>query len=60
VKVVSTESVPYRQFYNDLRVDASETPVADLQTTYEAAMLGFEQSLNEYATAEEIDENRPG
>jgi uncharacterized Ntn-hydrolase superfamily protein len=60
VKVVTTESVPYRRFYNDLRVDASETPVADLQTTYEAAMLGFEQSLNEYATAEEIDENRPG
>jgi Uncharacterized conserved protein len=59
VNVVSTESVPYRRFYNDLRVDASETPIADLRTTYEGAMLGFEQSLNEYASADEIDANRP-
>jgi uncharacterized Ntn-hydrolase superfamily protein len=54
LKVVTTEELGYRRFYNDLRVDASETPVADLRTTYEAALLGYEQSLEEYATADEI------
>jgi len=58
VTVVTTEDVPYRRFYNDLRVDASETPIADLETTYEAAMLGYEQSLSEYAAADEIDADR--
>ena len=55
LKVVTTEELGYRRFYNDLRVDASETPVADLRTTYEAALLGYEQSLDEYADPEEID-----
>lgn len=60
LKVVTTEERGYRRFYNDLRVDASETPVADLQTTYEAALLGYEQSLDEYADPEEIESSRPG
>jgi len=56
---VTTEEQGYRRFYNDLRVDASETPVADLRTTYEAALLGYEQSLDEYATADEIESLGP-
>ena len=50
VRVVTTESTDYRQCYNDLRVDASESPVADLQTTYAAAMLGYEQMVDAYPT----------
>lgn len=57
--VVTTRETPYRRFYNDLRVDATETPIADLRTTYEAAMLGFEQSLELYASPDEIDELTP-
>ncbi|MFD1643217.1 DUF1028 domain-containing protein [Halohasta litorea] len=59
LKVVTTEKTAYRRFYNDLRVDASETPVAELRTTYEAALLGYEQSLDEYADPEDIESLRP-
>ena len=59
LKIVSTEEAAYRQFYNDLRVDASETPVDDLRTTYEAALLGYEQSLDVYADPAEVDSLRP-
>ena len=59
LKVVSTESTGYRRFYNDLRVDASETPVSDLRTTYEAALLGYEQSLDAYADPEGVDSLQP-
>jgi uncharacterized Ntn-hydrolase superfamily protein len=47
-------------YYNDLRVDASETPVADLRETYETAKRGYETVLEKYAdetdAAEETDE----
>jgi len=48
VRVVSTDESGHRKFYNDLRVDASETPLEDLQTTYEAALLGYEQTKAAY------------
>ena len=48
VRVVSTEESGHRKFYNDLRVDASETPIETLGTTYQAALLGYEQSREEY------------
>ena len=48
LKVVSTADSGHRTFYNDLRVDASETPIEALATTYQAALLGYEQSLAEY------------
>jgi uncharacterized Ntn-hydrolase superfamily protein len=60
LKVVTTEERGYRRFYNDLRVDASETPVVDLRTTYDAALLGYEQSLDEYVDPDEIESLRPG
>lgn len=59
LNVVSTRETLYRRFYNDLRVDATETPIADLRTTYEAAMLGFEQSLEKYAATDEIADVSP-
>jgi len=48
VRVVTTESTDDRRFYNDLRVDASESPIADLETTYNAALLGYEQAADAY------------
>ena len=36
-------------YYDDLRVDASETPVADLRETYETAKRGYEAVLEKYA-----------
>ena len=48
VRVVSTDDAGHRKFYNDLRVDASETPLEDLQMTYEAALLGYEQTKAAY------------
>ena len=49
VRVVTTESTDDHRFYNDLRVDASESPIADLETTYNAALLGYEQTVDAYA-----------
>lgn len=49
IRVVSTDDSGHRKFYNDLRVDASETPIEALATTYDAALLGYEQSRSEYA-----------
>ena len=49
VQVVTTEATDDRRFYNDLRVDASESPIADLETTYNAALLGYEQTVDAYA-----------
>jgi len=49
VRVVTTEATDDRRFYNDLRIDASESPIADLETTYNAALLGYEQTIDAYA-----------
>ena len=48
VRVASTDDSGYRKFYNDLRVDASETPIDALETTYQAALLGYEQTKQAY------------
>ncbi len=56
LKVTNTEdgelSDPY---YNDLRVDATETPVADLRDTFETAKRGYEAVLERYSDEEESD-----
>jgi len=52
VRVVTTESTDDRRFYNDLRVDASESPIADLETTYNAALLGYEQTVDAYGESD--------
>lgn len=38
--------------YHDLRVDASETPVADLRETYRQARRGYEAAVERYAQTE--------
>jgi uncharacterized Ntn-hydrolase superfamily protein len=38
------------RYYNDLRVDATETPIADLRETYETAVRGYEDAVDRYAT----------
>ena len=40
-------------YYNDLRVDATETPIADLRETYETAKRGYKMVLEKYADDEE-------
>ncbi|MDZ5811893.1 DUF1028 domain-containing protein [Halorubrum sp. AD140] len=46
--VRNTETDEDDPYYDDLRVDATETPVADLRETYEAAKRGYEAALEKY------------
>jgi uncharacterized Ntn-hydrolase superfamily protein len=55
LKVRSTEEGddPY---YNDLRVDATETPIQDLRETYQLADEGFQMAMKRYEEAMEEDD----
>ncbi|MUW14991.1 DUF1028 domain-containing protein [Halorubrum sp. CBA1125] len=46
--VTNTETEADDPYYDDLRVDATETPIADLRTTYETAKRGYEAVLEKY------------
>ncbi len=46
--VTTTEDREVDPYYEDLRVDATEQPVADLRETYETAKRGFEQALERH------------
>jgi len=53
LQVVTTEGDESEDpYYNDLRVDATETPIADLRETYETAKRGYETVLERYADEE--------
>ena len=54
--VESTEERELEPYYDDLRVDATETPIADLRETYELAKEGFEMAVERYEEAYEDDE----
>jgi len=56
VVVVDTEDRPFEPSYNDIRVDATETPIADLQETLETAREGYEMAMERYEDAYEADE----
>ena len=43
-------------YYNDLRVDATETPIQELRETYRLASDGFEQAMERYEEAMEADD----
>lgn len=43
-------------YSHDLRVDATETPIADLRETYEQAVRGYELTLEKYGDAYEEDD----
>ena len=54
--VEDTESRPFDRAFTDLRVDATETPIADLRATYEMAVEGHRDAMAKYRTAYEDDE----
>lgn len=49
VVVASTEDQEFAPYYNDLRVDATETPMRDLRETFHEAKRGYEMALEKYA-----------
>lgn len=53
--VEDTEDREFEPSYNDLRVDASLEPIADLRETYELAREGFEAAMERYEDAYEED-----
>lgn len=53
--VETTEDQAVDPYYNDLRVDATETPIADLRETYEQAQRGYEMAMERYEEAYEDD-----
>ncbi|WP_435180227.1 DUF1028 domain-containing protein [Halorussus sp. AFM4] len=53
--VESTEDREMEPYYDDLRVDATETPIEDLRETYELAREGFEAAVERYEEAYEDD-----
>jgi uncharacterized Ntn-hydrolase superfamily protein len=56
VLVESTEERAMDPYYDDLRVDATETPIEDLRETYELAAEGYEMALDRYEEVYEDDE----
>lgn len=56
VLVASTEDRDPSPFYENLRVDATTTPMQDLRQTYELAYEGFEATLELYGDAYEEDD----
>ncbi|WP_416838514.1 DUF1028 domain-containing protein [Haloferax sp. DFSO52] len=49
VVVASTEDREMDPYYNDLRVDATETPLRDLRETFALAREGYEAAVEKYA-----------
>jgi len=55
--VRTTEDREMDPYYDDLRVDATETPIEDLRSTYELAKEGYEMALERYEEKYEDDED---
>ncbi|MFC7213400.1 DUF1028 domain-containing protein [Saliphagus sp. GCM10025334] len=56
VRVATTEERELEPFYDDLRVDATLEPIADLQETFDLAREGYETTLEKYGDAYEEDD----
>jgi uncharacterized Ntn-hydrolase superfamily protein len=54
--VTRTEERESDPFYDDLRVDATETPIADLRETYELAREGYEMAVERAEDEEDGDD----
>ncbi|MFQ3319058.1 MAG: putative Ntn-hydrolase superfamily protein [Natronomonas sp.] len=54
--VESTEDRPIDPAYENLRVDATETPIETMRETYELAVQGHEDAMAKYEEAYEEDE----
>ena len=50
--VTTTAEEAPRPYYDDLRVDATRTPIADLRETYELAKEGYETAVAKYQDGE--------
>lgn len=48
LKVRTTEDEEHSPYYNDLRVDASESPIQELRETYRMANEGFAEAMERY------------
>ncbi len=57
IKVARTEDPTIDPYYDDIRVDATTTPIADLRETVELATEGYEESLERYEETYEDDED---
>ena len=55
--VTTTEDREAEPYYNDLRVDASETPIEDLRETYELAAESYQAALDRHEADEETDDH---
>ncbi|WP_415378755.1 DUF1028 domain-containing protein [Halosimplex sp. TS25] len=55
--VRTTEDRDMAPYYDDLRVDATETPIEDLRETYELAAEGYEMAMERYADEYADDED---
>ncbi|ACV46751.1 MULTISPECIES: DUF1028 domain-containing protein [Halomicrobium] len=58
--VATTEDRPADPYYDDLRVDATETPIEDLRETYELARESYEQALARAAERADDEDERSG
>lgn len=54
--VETTEDREFEPFTENLRVDATETPIQDLRTTYEQARGSFEMAMERYESTCEDDD----
>ncbi len=55
--VETTEDREMEPYYDDLRVDASQTPIEDLRATYELAREGFEMAVERYGEEADGDDD---
>jgi len=57
IDITSTEEFPMDRFYDDIRIDATETPIEDLRETVELARESYEAAMELYE--EEYEEMDP-
>lgn len=57
IRIERTEELSITPYYDDLRVDASETPIVDMKETIELATESFEASLERYEEAYDEDDD---
>lgn len=56
IRVAKTEEEPVSPAYNDIRVDATETPIVDLKEAIKLATESYEMALERYEEAYEEDD----
>jgi uncharacterized Ntn-hydrolase superfamily protein len=57
IDITSTAEFPMDPFYNDIRIDATETPIADLRETVDLAEQSYESAMDLYEEAyEDMDD----